>query len=86
MREQAVLQTLGAVEAAVDQNVKTMDGLGEEDYERLREKRLREMKERQKKIIGWRQLGHGTYSEINDEKEFFEVAKKSENVLVHFYR
>lgn len=30
--------------------------------------------------------GHGEYSELADEKEFFEVSKKSENIVVHFYR
>ena len=32
------------------------------------------------------QLGHGQYSELADEKEFFEVSKKSKNVVCHFYR
>lgn len=30
--------------------------------------------------------GHGTYSELADEKEFFEVSKKSPNIVCHFYR
>jgi hypothetical protein len=30
--------------------------------------------------------GHGEYTELADEKEFFEVSKKSENIVVHFYR
>lgn len=30
--------------------------------------------------------GHGEYIELYDEKEFFEVTKKSENVVCHFYR
>jgi len=86
IREQAVLQTLGAVEAAVDQNMNAIDNLGEEDFENLRAKRLQQMKERQKKMVEWRRLGHGTYTEIKDEREFFETAKKSERVIVHFYR
>ena len=86
IREQAVLQTLGAVEAAVDQNMNAIDNLGEDDFETLRQKRLQQMKERQQKIVEWRKQGHGTYSEIRDEREFFETAKKSERVLVHFYR
>ena len=86
IREQAVLQTLGAVEAAVDMNMNAIDNLGEDDFDRLRAKRLQEMKERQKKMVQWRQQGHGTYTELNDEREFFEAAKKSERVIVHFYR
>merc|ERR1711939_472592 len=34
----------------------------------------------------WRNLGHGTYSELSNEREFFEAAKKSENLVCHFYR
>lgn len=30
--------------------------------------------------------GHGEYTELYDEKEFFETTKKSENVVCHFYR
>lgn len=30
--------------------------------------------------------GHGEYTEITEEKEFFETTKKSENVVCHFYR
>ena len=63
-----------------------IDNLGEDDYEALRAKRLQQMKERQQKMAVWRQQGHGTYTELNDEREFFEVAKKSDRVLVHFYR
>lgn len=34
----------------------------------------------------WKHLGHGVYSEISDTKEFFEAAKKSQKLIVHFYR
>jgi hypothetical protein len=30
--------------------------------------------------------GHGVYSEITEEKEFFEVCKKSEKVVCNFFR
>lgn len=30
--------------------------------------------------------GHGVYTELADEKEFFEVSKKSPNIVCHFYR
>lgn len=30
--------------------------------------------------------GHGEFSELVDEKEFFEVSKKSSNIVCHFYR
>lgn len=30
--------------------------------------------------------GHGEYAELYDEKEFFEVSKKSENIACLFYK
>lgn len=30
--------------------------------------------------------GHGTYTELADEKEFFEISKKSPNIVCHFFR
>ena len=44
------------------------------------------MKKHQEKKQGWLQQGHGEYSEIPEEKEFFNVTKNSENVVCHFYR
>lgn len=35
---------------------------------------------------GWIAAGHGTYREVGDQKEWFEVVKKSERVVCHFYR
>lgn len=34
----------------------------------------------------WAAKGHGVYSEVTEEKDFFEVCKKSEKVVCHFYR
>ena len=34
----------------------------------------------------WKAQGHGVYSEIVEEKEFFEVCKKSTKVVCHFFR
>lgn len=30
--------------------------------------------------------GHGEYTEIYNEKEFFEISKKSENIICLFYK
>ena len=34
----------------------------------------------------WKSKGHGVYSEIAEEKEFFDTCKKSAKVVCHFYR
>eukprot|EP00474_Spongospora_subterranea_P010232 CRZ10690.1 hypothetical protein [Spongospora subterranea] len=34
----------------------------------------------------WRTKGHGYYTEVSDQKQWFEVTKSSERVITHFYR
>lgn len=34
----------------------------------------------------WKAHGHGIYSEVTEEKDFFDVCKKSNKVVCHFYR
>ena len=36
--------------------------------------------------VEWEKNGHGSYSELADEKDFFECCKKSKHVVCHFYR
>ena len=43
-------------------------------------KKLRAQKEQ------WLSQGHGKYTEVTEEKEFFDVCKKSNKVVCHFYR
>lgn len=52
----------------------------------LREKRIQQMKKQAAQRETWKTQGHGTYSEVTEEKEFFEVCKKSDKVVCHFYR
>jgi len=56
------------------------------DFEALRRKRLNELKERAEKESHWRKLGHGHYTELGDEKDWFVTCKESECVITHFYR
>lgn len=44
---------------------------------------MKKMAEKKKR---WMSLGHGEYSEIHSEKDFFTVVKASERVVCHFYR
>ncbi len=44
------------------------------------------MKNSQLQKVEWEKNGHGIYSEVSDEKEFFDVSKKSKCVVCHFYR
>jgi len=58
----------------------------EDALERLRAKRLDNMKAQRRKQLDWQAQGHGRYMELSDTKEFFHAAKTSERLVVHFYR
>ncbi|KAJ8551786.1 hypothetical protein K7X08_021801 [Anisodus acutangulus] len=84
--EKQVLTVAKAVEDKLDEEISALDRLDLDDIEVLRERRLQQMKKMAEKRSRWMSLGHGEYSEIPNEKEFFSVVKASERVVCHFYR
>lgn len=84
--EKTVLETAKAVEEELDAELERLDQMGSEELEQLREKRLQQMKKQAAQKEEWKAKGHGQFAEIAEEKEFFEVCKKSERVVCHFYR
>lgn len=52
----------------------------------FRTQRIEQMKKQASQRDTWKTLGHGAYSEVTEEKEFFDVCKKSDKVVCHFYR
>ena len=81
-----ILQAAKQQELQLDYQLKQMENMDEDDFEVLREKRKIAMQKQLRQDQDWRQLGHGTYSELTDTKEFFHAAKKSSRLCVHFYR
>ena len=81
-----LIQATNIIEQQVDAEINRLDQMGEDDYEALRRKRLQQLKKAQQQKQEWLSQGHGKYEEIADEKEFFDVCKKSKNVICHFYR
>jgi thiol-disulfide isomerase/thioredoxin len=73
-------------ELQLDYQLKQMENMDEDDFETLRQKRRLQMQKQLRQEQDWKQLGHGTYSELTDTKEFFNAAKKSARLIVHFYR
>ncbi len=73
-------------EAEIDDELQYYDNLKDDDLEELRRKRLEEMKENHQKAARLRSDGHGSYTELLSEKEFFEQSKKSKHMVCHFYR
>ncbi|KAF4364365.1 hypothetical protein CsatB_005281 [Cannabis sativa] len=84
--EKQVLTVVKAVEDKIDDEIAALDRLDTDDIEVLRERRLQQMKKMAEKRSRWIALGHGDYSEIPSEKDFFTVVKASDRVVCHFYR
>ncbi|KAL2715344.1 thioredoxin domain-containing protein 9 [Vespula squamosa] len=84
--QQKVIEVANTVEKQLDAELERLDNLDINDIEKLRENRLQELKKLQKQKQDWLSLGHGEYTEIPDEKEFFEISKKSQNIVCLFYK
>ncbi|KAG8227984.1 hypothetical protein J437_LFUL007535 [Ladona fulva] len=82
-------QIIKAVEKCVDAELDALEAiekLDEDDLEKLREKRLADMKRHAKQVQEWKAIGHGEYTELTEEKEFFEAGKVSQCIVCHFYK
>lgn len=75
-----------AVEDSLDDELSKLDKLEDDDLERLRERRIQQLKKQATMRQQWLAQGHGDYQEIFSEKEFFAKVKKSDRVVCHFYR
>ncbi|GMT19199.1 hypothetical protein PFISCL1PPCAC_10496, partial [Pristionchus fissidentatus] len=73
------------VEEQVDEELKRMETLDEDDIEVIRRKRIEDMKKAQSKRQDMITMGHGKYAEVADEREFFEATKKSNKVVCLFF-
>ncbi|KAK4301260.1 hypothetical protein Pmani_026593 [Petrolisthes manimaculis] len=86
MMEKQLVAATHIIEQQLDAEIEKLDNLDNDDLDAIRRDRLAAMKKRQEKKREWVANGHGHYTELYDEKEFFETTKKSENVVCHFYR
>ncbi|XP_076886619.1 thioredoxin domain-containing protein 9 homolog [Bidens hawaiensis] len=84
--EKQVLTVAKAVEDKIDDEIAALEKLDLDDIEVLRERRLQQMKKMAEKRSKWVSLGHGEYSEIFSEKDFFTIVKASDRVVCHFFR
>jgi len=83
---QQLIQAAQVMEEQVDDEIAKLERMDEDELEMLKQRRVEAMKKHQEKKAEWLKQGHGEYSEIPEEKEFFNVTKNSENVVCHFYR
>jgi hypothetical protein len=84
--QQKVLEAASIVEEQVDSELNRLENLKEEDIDMVRERRLQQLKKQQEKRQELRGKGHGEYTTVAEEKDFFSVCKESDKVICHFYR
>lgn len=84
--QQTLVNAAVELENQLDSELNQLDSMTSDELQVLRDQRLNEMKNLAKKKQEWRLNGHGEYSELQGEKEFFDISKKSSNIIVHFYR
>lgn len=92
----SILRATQAQEEAITSEISKYDALldsNDTELEKLREKRLQQMKSASEQRTKWLQNGHGTYTELETgqhggdvAKSFFEAAKKSNRLVIHFHR
>jgi hypothetical protein len=82
---QHILRAAEVVDKQLDDEINRLCDLDEDELDKLRQKRLIELKKEHRQTQEWLSLGHGEYSELGGEKDFFDVIKKSQKVVVHFY-
>lgn len=80
-----VLATLEQQEAELDDTIKRLGEADDDELERLRARRLSQMKAQAQQAQELRARGHGEYATITDTHEFFDVIKRSDKVVVHFF-
>lgn len=83
---QQTLAMAEQTEKKIDAELKALSQLDQNDFEAIRRRRLEEMKARAAKEQQWRQQGHGEYTELRDEKQWFEASRENERMVCHFYR
>jgi len=74
------------LESQVDEQLAKFECMKVDDLQSIREDIQRKRKARAELEKKWKDLGHGTYDELGDEKAFFDAGKKSDRFIVHFYR
>ncbi len=74
------------MEDQLDNRLQALDNMDADDIEKMRQRRLQQMKVAAAQKQEWAKRGHGEYREIFGEKEFFAEMKGEERMVCHFFR
>merc|ERR1719261_2243293 len=84
--DQQLANTMLQIEGALDAEIEKTDNLGDEDYARIKAKRIAEMRKKAEEAAQNKFNGHGKLSKINDQQEFFAAGKQSAKIVCIFTR
>ncbi|CDW59165.1 Thioredoxin domain containing protein [Trichuris trichiura] len=82
---EVIAEAAKALENQLDAAIDRLENLDNDELIALRRKRLEQLKKREHDKRKWVNAGHGTYTELNSDTEFFEAGKRSERFVVMFY-
>ncbi|KAF6212851.1 hypothetical protein GE061_010560 [Apolygus lucorum] len=77
-------QVIKTMEQVVDDKIEELDSLNNLELERLRDERIKTMKDAAARTKELLSKGHGGYDDV-EEKLFFKVSTDSDKVVAHFY-
>jgi len=60
-----------AEEERIDAQIQAIDNMGEDNFEKLREKRRQQLKKAHEQKLVWKSLGHGSVTELRDQLPSF---------------
>jgi len=84
--DNALLTSAKIIENSIDEKLQEMEEMTDDDYMKLRQKRLANLKQKSAMKQEWIQKGHGRIMEVRDAKEFFQHIKDNKLVVVLFTR
>jgi len=84
--EHQVVEAAQRVETELDNELHRLEHLDEDGLDRLRQRRLLQLKQQAAKRAQWLARGHGAYDGLDSEKDFFAAIRGAERVVCHFFR
>ena len=73
-------------ESMLDAEIHKLDNLDGKDLAKIREERVKQLKERKLEEAEWSRHGHGHLTQLTETKEFFAASKNSKRLVCHFMR
>ena len=73
-------------ENMLDAEIHKLDNLDGKDLAKIREERVKQLKERKLEEAEWSRHGHGHLTQLTETKEFFAASKNSKRLVCHFMR